>query len=252
MVLLHEETTATAAEAIEDVNVALLPTGSIEQHGPALPLGTDMLAAESIARSVDDAETLVLPTVPVGVSVHHRQFDGTLYVEADQFETYVGQTLASLAEHGVRKAVVVNGHGGNTDALTRAARNLRDSGIGFAAPWNWWSNLEDQIREAYGTDLGHADEVETSVMLHLTDLVLEDRLEDAEAGAADSWGKSVHGAEVGFDTADFSESGAVGHPTDGTAEMGAKLVDAATDDLAALVDWLAETPLEDLLPAPHR
>jgi creatinine amidohydrolase len=252
MVLLHEETTTTAAEAIEDVDVALLPTGSIEQHGPALPLGTDMLAAEAIARAVDGPGTLVLPTLPVGVSVHHRQFDGTLYVEDDVFASYVHQTLASLADHGVRKAVIVNGHGGNTEAITDAARGLRDAGLGFAAPWNWWADLEERIEEEFGTGLGHADEVETSVMLHLTELVREERLEEAEAGAADAWGKSVHGAAVGFDTADFSDSGAVGHPTDGTAEIGAELVAAATEDLEALVDWLARTDLEDLFPAPHR
>lgn len=252
MVLLHEETTTTAAEAFEDVEVAILPTGSIEQHGPALPLGTDMLAAEVFARAVDGPETLVLPTVPVGVSVHHRQFHGTLHVDEYTFETYIYEVLTSLAEHEVRKVVLVNGHGGNTDALTRAARRFRDAGQGFAAPWNWWRNLEEQIEAVFGTGLGHADEVETSLMLHLTDLVRTDRLAEAESGAADSWGRSVHGASIGFDTADFSDSGSVGHPTEGTAEFGAELLDEATADLEALTDWLAERPLEDLLPEPHR
>ncbi len=252
MVLLHEETTTTVAAAFEDVEVALLPTGSVEQHGPALPLGTDMLAAEHFARAIDGPETLVLPTVPIGVSMHHRQFHGTLHVEDLTFESYVYQVLSSLAEHDVRKVVLVNGHGGNTDALTRAARRFRDAGQGFAAPWNWWSNLEDKIESAFGTGLGHADEVETSLMLHLTDLVHEDKLAEAESGAADSWGQSVHGASIGFDTADFSTSGSVGHPTEGTAEFGAALVEEAIEDLEALVDWLAERPLEDLFPEPHR
>ena len=252
MVLLHEETTTTLAEALESVEVALLPTGSVEQHGPALPLGTDMLAAEGIARAAEDDRTLTLPTIPVGVSVHHRQFHGTLHVDDLTFEAYVFQVLSSLAEHGVRKVVLVNGHGGNTDALTRAARQFRDAGQGFAAPWDWWSDLEDRIEAEFGTGLGHADEVETSAMLHLTELVREQRLDEAEAGAADSWGRTVHGAHIGFDTADFSESGAVGHPTAGSEAMGAELVDAATADLEALVDWLASRPLEDLLPEPHR
>lgn len=252
MVVLKEETTTSAAEAFEDVSVAILPTGSIEQHGPALPLGTDMIAAESFARAVEGPETVVLPPVPVGVSVHHRQFHGTLHVDDLTFEAYVYQVLSSLAEHGIRKAVLVNGHGGNTEALTRAARRFRDAGQGFAAPWNWWSNLEEKIESKFGTGLGHADEVETSLMLHLTDLVREGHLEEAEAGAAASWGKSVHGASVGFDTADFSESGSVGHPTEGTAEIGAELFDDATAELDALIDWLATQPLKDLFPEPHR
>lgn len=253
MHLLSEHTTTTAAEAFADAEVAVLPTGSVEQHGPALPLGTDHLAAEAFAHSVDRDDAVVLPTVPVGVSGHHRQFHGTCSTDPETFADYVADTVASMASHGVRKAVVVNGHGGNSGALQRAARDLRNDEVAFAAPWNWWGNVEDHIDELLDTSLGHADAVETSMLLHLRpDLVREDALADAKAGASDGWGKQVHGAEVGFDTADFSESGAVGEPTRGSAEVGAKLFDAAAADLDALVTWLADQAFEDLLPEPHR
>jgi creatinine amidohydrolase len=249
MHLLHEHTTTTFADA----EVAVLPTGSVEQHGPALPLGTDFLAAEAFARSVDRDDAVVLPTVPVGVSGHHRQFHGTLWTDPGTFADYVADTLEATASHGVRKAVVVNGHGGNSGALKRAARDLREREMAFAAPWNWWSNVEDQIDKLLDTSLGHADAVETSIVMHVApDLVREGALESAEAGASGGWGKQVHGAEVGFDTADFSESGAVGEPTRGSPEVGAELFDAAADDLDALVSWLADQPFEDLLPEPHR
>ncbi|MFC4548966.1 MULTISPECIES: creatininase family protein [Halorussus] len=251
---LHEHTTATAADAFAETEVALIPTGSVEQHGPALPLGTDFLAAEAVTERVADREdVVVLPTVPVGVSAHHRQFHGSLWTDPDTFADYVADIVASVASHGVRKTVIVNGHGGNSDALRRAARRLRDDEVAFATPWNWWSNLDALVEDLLDTSLGHADAVETSAMLAAApDLVREAALEDAEENGADSWGKTVRGAPVGFDAVDFTESGAVGDPTEGTAEIGEKLLDAAGDDLAALVDWLAERDLAALWPREHK
>ena len=254
MSLLAEHTTTTAAEELADAEVAILPTGSTEQHGPALPLGTDFMAAEALAHTTTDREdVVVLPTIPVGVSDHHRQFHGTLSTSPETFEAYVADTVASVASHGVRKAVVVNGHGGNSGALKRAARGLRADEVAFAAPWNWWNSVGDFIGELFDEFPGHADEVETSMMFEVAgDLVREAALEDAEDGASDSWGKGVHGANVGFDTADFTETGAVGSPTKGSAEAGRQLFEAAGEELDALVTWLVDQEFANLLPREHR
>ena len=251
---LYEETTTTAAEALAEAEVALLPTGSTEQHGPALPLGTDFLAAEALAyTAADRPDATVLPTIPVGVSEHHRQFDGTLWTDPETFERYVGDVLASIASHGVRRAVIVNGHGGNADALARTARNLRGEGVAFAVPWNWWESVGDEIEELLGGFGGHADEVESSVMLSVAaDLVRTAAFEEAEEQGAESWGREVHGANVGFDTVDFTESGAVGRPTKASREAGDELFDAASDELHALIDWLADRDLDDLSARPHK
>ena len=253
MVRLARQTTTTVAEALDAVEVALLPTGSTEQHGPALPLGTDFMTARAFARSFDDREdVLVLPPVPVGVSEHHRQFHGTLWVSPDTFERYVRETLSGLATHGVDRAVVVNGHGGNTDALDRAARRLRADRTCFAPGWNWWESVTELADDLFDGEGGHAGARESSLVMHVErELVRADALETAEAGASDGWGKSVHGAGVGFDTLDFSESGAVGRPTDASPEAGEQLFAAARDELAALVDWLAERPAEELWPREH-
>jgi len=255
MVLLAEHTTTTAADVLEDVEVAIVPTGSVEQHGPALPLGTDFMAAEAVAATCRDRDdAVVLPTIPVGVSEHHRQFHGTLWTDPETFEDYVRDVIESMAFHGVRKAVVVNGHGGNTDALQRAARSLRREETAFVAPWNWWESLDGLAEELFGdAGIGHADQMEASMMLRVADeLVRESEMAEAEAGASDSWGKSVHGANVGFDTIDFTDTGAVGEPTLATHEAGDRLFETASDELAALIDWLGEQPFEDLLPAEHR
>ncbi len=254
MNLLHEHTTTTASDDLADAEVALLPTGSVEQHGPALPLGTDFVAAEAVADTLADREDVVrLPTIPVGVSEHHRQFDGTLWTAPETFENYVADIVASIASHGVRKVVVVNGHGGNSDALQRVARRLRREEIAFAVPWNWWSGIGEVLDDEFGTGITHADEIETSMILAIaTDLVREAALEDAEAGAGDAWGEDVHGANVGLDTIDFSESGVVGHPTEGSQEAGERLLSASSDELDALVEWLGEQSMADLWPEAHR
>jgi creatinine amidohydrolase len=256
--LLHEQTTTTAAASFTEAEVALLPTGAVEQHGPALPLGTDFLAAEAIAHAVDEAETdvqtVTLPTLPVGVSAHHRQFHGTLWTEPETFAAYVRDVTASVASHGIRKVVAVNGHGGNDEALNSAARAVRADGTAFLAPWHWFSDLGGLEEELFEQDgVGHADAVESSMVCAVAaDLLREAALEDAEADAADSWGRTVHGAEVGFDTADFSASGAVGSPTEASREKGEKLFEHATTELAALVEWLADREFAALLPEPHR
>ena len=253
MHLLSTHTTTTAADALDGANVAIVPTGSTEQHGPALPLGMDFMAGEALARSLDRDDVVVLPTIPVGVSEHHRQFHGTLWVTPETFERFVAETISSMASHGLRKVVVVNGHGGNSGALQRAARTLRGEETAFVAPWNWWESVGDLPDELFEEGGGHADAAETSMMYHIaTELVRADSLEDAAAGASDSWGTNVHGANVGFDTLDFSESGAVGDPTQGSPEAGEQLFEHASSELDALVDWLSDQPFEDLLPRTHK
>jgi creatinine amidohydrolase len=249
----HEHSTTALADALADVEVAVLPVGSTEQHGPALAVGMDHLAAEAVARTLDRPDAAVLPTLPVGVSEHHRQFHGTLYVADDTFEAFVRETLASAAEHGVRKAVVVNGHGGNTGALKRAAMGLRADREAFVAPYNWWQGLDGLADELFDEDGGHADALETSVLWHLDpDLVDPDALEDAEAGASESWGKVVEGADVGFDAADFTESGVAGRPTQADPEKGERAFERSAATLDALVDWLVERDPDDLWPRAHR
>lgn len=251
---LHEHTTTTAAAALDDTSVAVLPVGSTEQHGPALPLGTDFLVAEAFAETVTDREDVtVLPTLPIGVSEHHRQFHGTLWTSPETFEAYITDTLASIASHGVRKAVVVNGHGGNVDALARAARQLRGDETAFAPTWNWWESIPDLSDDLFETDGGHAGPAEASLIYRVAaDLIREENLDDAGQDAPDSWGQTVHGAEVGFDTVDFTPTGAVGDPTEASPEAGEDLFENASDELDALIDWLADQPFESLVPEPHQ
>ncbi len=242
-----------AKDALARAGVALLPVGSTEQHGPHLPLGTDHLTAEWIAReAARRGGFLLLPTVPVGVSVHHRQFWGTLWVEPAVLKAYVVGIVRSLASHGLKRFVFVNGHGGNTAALTEAAHELRREGLP-AYVFVWWRAVADEVRALLEDGGGHAGEMEASVVWHIDpDLVRPERFAEAAAGAAPAWGKTVHGVEVGHDTVDFAPLGCVGSPERASPEKGGRILEAAVEKLVAFSRWLAESPLEELLPQPHK
>ena len=243
---------AKALDGLKNTTVALLPVGSTEQHGPHLPLGTDHLTAAEVARRAGErGGWLILPTVPVGVSEHHRQFWGTLWVEPEVLRDYMVGIARSLGSHGVRRMVFVNGHGGNTAALDEAARILRHEDL-FGYVFSWWRAIPDLIAQEIETQGSHAGEMETSAVLAFAPgLVASECYSEAVAGAAPEWGKRLHGVEIGFDTLDFSQSGATGDPTRATADKGDRLLDAAAGRLDAFCHWLASEPEESLRPRPH-
>lgn len=242
---------AQAKEALERAKVALLPVGSMEQHGPHLPLGTDYLTAAWIAReAARRGDFLLLPTIPVGVSPHHRQFWGTLWVEPEVLRDYVMGIARSLAYHGLRRLVFVNGHGGNTEALMEACRRLRDEGI-YAYVYIWWRAVGEEIQKHFAGG-GHAGPVETSVVWHISpELVQPERFAEAAAGAGERWGRPVHGVNIGYDTIDFSTSGCVGDPRKADPAKGEEVMEATVEKLLNFCRWLASAPEEELRTKPH-
>ena len=224
-------------------DLAVLPVGSTEQHGPHAPLGTDTLAAEAVARrGADGCErpVVVAPTVPVGVAEEHRHFAGTLWVGEDTFRSYVRETVESLAAHGWTRVVVVNGHGGNVDPLREVCAHLTRDETAYAVPFTWFDAVDPQGAGALGSQvrMGHGGPLETSLVRALdAALVDEDRFAEASENGADGWGEWQSGVNLVYDTAEFTESGVVGDPGQSN--------EAAGEQLLAL----AETALADLLGA---
>ena len=223
-----------------DTDLAVLPVGSTEQHGPHAPLSTDTIAADAVATAGTeryDGDVVIAPAIPVGVSEEHRQFGGTMWVSADTFRAYVREAAASLAHHGFDRIVLVNGHGGNVDALREVAARLSRDGDAYAVPLTWFDSVD-------APDMGHAGPVETSMLRHVApELVQDGRIDEAVAGASDGWGEWVSGVNLAFDSAEFSENGVVGDPSEATADRGASLHDAAADALAALLAAVADRDL---------
>jgi creatinine amidohydrolase len=224
------------AESVE-TDLAVLPVGSTEQHGPHGPLGTDVVTAEAVAdagAAACDGEVIVAPAIPVGVAEEHREFAGTLWVSEDTFRGYVRETVDSLAHHGWDRVVVVNGHGGNVGPLREVCGRITRHDDADAWAFTWFDAVD-------ASDMGHGGPVETSLLLHSDpDSVDEERLAAAAAGGADGWGEWVSNVNLAYDTDEFSENGCVGDPRDGSAERGEALLDEASEALATLLARVAE------------
>ncbi len=240
----------------ESESLALVPLGSTEQHGPHLPESTDHRIAEALAReAAERTGYLCTPTVNVGVSSHHRQFHGTMWVDASVFRDYVESLTRSLASHGIDRVIYVNAHGGNTKHLQEVGRRLRDDELLYALTWMWDESIPDLVDDLFETNGPHGGPKETSMLLHIDpDLVHEDRLGEARDGGLVEFDETtghVHGARTFYDAIDNTDNGVLGDQTDATAEKGQRLFEAASDELVDLCEWLADQDIGELLPEEH-
>ncbi|SEO78929.1 creatinine amidohydrolase [Halogranum amylolyticum] len=254
---LADQTWPDLGDYVASESVAVVPLGSTEQHGPHLPLSTDHVIAESLAREVADRTGfLCTPTVNVGVSPHHRQFHGTMWVDAPQFRDYVESLTRNLTYHGVDRVVYVNAHGGNVQHLREVGRRLRDDREAYCVEWMWDESIPELVEELFETPGPHGGPKETSMLLHLDrEHVREDRIEDAATGGCRRFPEDAdtirHGASTFYDAIDNTDNGVLGDQRDASAEKGERLFEAATAQLVQLLEWVDAQPFEDLMPKPH-
>jgi creatinine amidohydrolase len=230
--------TWTDAETSE-AEVALLPVGSTEQHGPHAPLGTDTLNAEAVAEAAADRyddPVVVAPAIPVGIAEEHRRFSGTLWTSESTLRSYVRDVVGSLAAHGWDRVVVVNGHGGNIAALKEVTARIVRHDDAYAVPFTWF----DEVGE-HTSEMGHAGPLETALLRHANpETVHEDRLDEAAEGGSDRWGDWQGRVNLTVDVEEFTENGVVGDPRDSSEELGAELLDLSAVALCDLLDAIRD------------
>ncbi|MEM9516853.1 MAG: mycofactocin biosynthesis peptidyl-dipeptidase MftE [Actinomycetota bacterium] len=204
--------------------VVLIPTGSIEQHGPHLPLNTDTLIAQELAaRALSRTDGLALgPTIAIGASGEHAGFAGTLSIGTPALTT-VAVELCRSADWAAG-VVFVNAHGGNHEALHNAIDLVTDEGRRATV----WSPRWPQRADGGPPDL-HAGRIETSLMLAIDPGLV--RLEHAAAGAATTIDEL---RERGV--AAVSPSGVLGDPTGASGGEGDEFIAAFVDDLLLHVE----------------
>lgn len=251
---LWAELTWQEVEArLKEMDVAILPVGSIEQHGPHLPLDTDAFDAEylalRIAEACSDPKPLVLPLIPYGVSYEHGEFRGTIGINNDTLASLVYEIGMNCARNGVNKLVIINGHGGNIPALNYAAQMItRDTKLFVCIDTGETSDV-DVYRIAETQNDIHAGEIETSTSLavrpHLVKMDkaakrlprFSSRYLDFTSKRKVSW--YVH-------TKKISQSGVIGDPTKASSEKGERMWQIMIAHLVALVEDLKSMTLDEI------
>lgn len=200
----------------------VVPLGSVEQHGPHLPLATDTAVAAAVAAGLADArpDLLLAPAVPYGASGEHEGFPGTVSIGTDALRTLLVE-LGRSAGRWADRLLVVNGHGGNLDALRSAVPLLRAEGRDVA-----WFPCGVRGGDA------HAGRTETSLVLHVEPSAV--RVELAEAGETAPIAALLPRLRAGG-VAAVSPNGVLGDPAGASADEGARLLAELVDRLTAAV-----------------
>jgi creatinine amidohydrolase/Fe(II)-dependent formamide hydrolase-like protein len=251
--LLGELSWPAAQRRLQEVDIALLPVGAIEQHGPHLPLDTDAFDADYLARRVaeacSDPTPLVLPLVPYGVSYHHDDFPGTISISNEALYRYVYDIGMSCARNGVTKLVVINGHGGNTPTLQFAAQMInRDAHVFTCVDTGETSDVDLDECTSTKNDV-HAGEIETATSLAIRPDLVDMDLAEAFVPSFSSRYldfTTKRSVEWYARTAKISPSGVLGDPTRATAEQGEKIWRIMVTNLVELVEELKSLTLDEI------
>lgn len=254
MILRLPDLTRERVGELAPHSLAVLPTASIEQHGPHLPVGVDTFLCEAVVTGATQraaSAIVVAPTLRYGDSAHHFPFPGVLTLSSGSYLAAVGELCDSLYRSGFRRLAVINGHGGNeagNDIATRDLVHRRGRAVVVSAASYWDIARTALVAE---TDLesslipGHAGQFETALMMAVRpELVNTAELERTGTGGDNAGGRfrDVPGASTSrVRTADGWEQGGgfTDRPAAANADAGARYLDVITREVAAFLDALA-------------
>ncbi len=236
-------------EITRGTTTVVIPVGSIEQHGPHLPLLVDAARGTAIGLRVAESlgDALVAPTIRVGCSEHHMGFAGTVSLRPETLEALCRDYVVSLARHGFLDLHFVPSHGGNFGPLQGMLPRLRAAAaevnpevrvevfadlLGVIAVWRWVVEEETGLGSRVG---GHADIAESSEMLHLLPWLV--RVERAEKGRVGELDRKAVERIFSRGLRAVSPGGVLGDPRGMDGALGAKLLDATSKLIA---EWLRD------------
>jgi creatinine amidohydrolase len=240
-------------DAVKLKKVVVVPIGSIEQHGPHLPLDVDMLEVTAVAHAAARLipnDVLVLPTQVNGYTGHVMDFPGTINIHFETLIRFMLDIGKSLAYHGFKKIIFINGHGSNAPNMDLVARRVNLETDAEAIACNWWSMLgvdpefmKNWRESIFPGGCAHACELETSLYLHIDeenvkkDQIRNGYIEFHKDQSRFNWVDlfaAGAGTKVSW-TASYSDTGVLGEAELATAEKGKRALDEAAKQFARLV-----------------
>ncbi len=255
---LNELSWKKVEKYLKTKDIILLPIGSTEQHGPGAPLGLDTYVAIALVEDVAK-RTGVISTPPIwfGDSSHHLEFPGTISIKTETLTEYVKDVIRSLAKHGFKKIIIVNGHKiTNLTALHSAVRNVKE----FEFPDLFLAIIDPikigieaaKIRESKEH---HAGELEIShLMYKFPHLIEKDKLPKEEVDFEKLFSKyqksDLFKGGVSIDIPwsskeqkEFTKSGAMSDATKASKEKGEKYHNAMVEEIVEFIEWLKKKKL---------
>lgn len=246
-------------DAVEMGKVCIVPVGAIEQHGRHLPLDMDVVAPTEIARATGRLlpdKVLVLPTVYYGYTAHVMDFPGTINIDFDHFIQQVLDIARSLAYHGFKKIILLNGHGSNLPNLDLVARRANLETTAECVAFSWWTTLTvDKTflprwrKSRFPGGCAHACELETSVYLYLdgdnvrTDLnrsEIASHSLDSEFTWVDLFSAGI--APIVTWTSSYTQTGVCGESELASAERGKEAFEEAVKQLCRIANYFHARP----------
>jgi creatinine amidohydrolase len=248
-------------EAVAQGKAIVIPTGSIEQHGHHLPLDVDVRLATSVclgAGALAPEAMLVMPPVTYGYCHHVMDFPGTINIRQTTFVNLLIEIGVSVAYHGFKRIVFVNGHGSNHPLVEQAGRQINLQTDALCTTLSWWQLAAErwnaEWRRSGMGGCAHACELETAMYLAVNEAgVRKDRVK----GAINTYMTDIPGgmewqyvdltlgagpATMVEWTSTYTETGSCGAPELASAEQGRLVFEHTVERLAALVQWARTRP----------
>ena len=249
--LVAESTLDTWNDAAPEV--AVLPFGATEPHGPHLPYATDNYQVEAVAERAAGvawqrgARVAVLPTIPFGVQTTQRAYPLAMNLYPTTLFRVLSDLAETLASSGVRKAVILNGHGGN-DFYAWIKQTHGKTGVWFCQV-NWFAIDPPLAGELFPAGGDHANELEASCMLAIRpDLVRLERAGDGRTATPRLGALREGWARAPREWDRYTADSTAGDPRRATAAKGSEYLDAVVAKLAAFLIELAAEPIDAAFP----
>lgn len=236
----------------EKFELAILPWGATEAHNYHLPYGTDIIEADYIAAESakiayeKGAKVIVLPTIPFGVNTGQADVLLDINLNPSTQQAIIEDIVTVLSRQGIKKLLILNSHGGNNfkSIIREIGLKFPDMFISFC---NWFQSLNKaEYFDEYEGD--HADEMETSLILHLTPELVRP-LEEAGDGRSKKWKVSALNESWAWAERQWtkiSNDTGTGNPSKSTADKGKRYFEEVSEKLASFIYDLSKVDLDDM------